>query len=202
MEELTINLKSIPTLWTTCAKSKDRHQAMHSMLLRLGLKGEMVDGPITTPYPIGVASGYIQALSKYDPPFLILEDDATLINDFDLENFNIPTNSDAIYLGTSVYGRIRKSTISGGVIAANFNNKYIKVFNMLSFHAVLYTSKSYVQDVIKMLQNFLQNPVGGADDCIAESMWKYNIYALNEPLFYQKDGRSDNATRTPITCLL
>ena len=72
------------------------------MLSSLGLVGEKVCGPITTPYTIGVAKGYLQAITKYKPPFIILEDDATLIDG----NFNfsdpldIPKDSDALYLVT------------------------------------------------------------------------------------------------------
>jgi len=202
MEKIDIKLKSLPVLWTTCDKSKDRHAPMAAMLSKLGLQGQMINGPITNPYPIGVSIGYKEALTKYSPPFLILEDDATLVNDVELQNIKIPVNSDAVYLGTSIYGRIKKSTVGGGVIAANVDETYIRVFNMLSFHAVLYTSKNYVDHVVSLLDNFLVNPVGGADDCIAESMWQYNVYALKNPIFYQKDGRSDQATKIPINCLL
>jgi hypothetical protein len=202
MEKTTINLKSIPLLWTTCDKSKNRHGPMNSMLSNLGLSGEMINGPITNPYPIGVAIGYLQALSKYQAPFLILEDDSTLIKEITLENLQIPEDSDAVYLGTSLYGRIKNKTVFQGVIAAKKDETYIRIFNMLSLHAIVYTSQKYVEHTKLVLNSFIKNPIGGCDDPIADLMWKHNVYALKNPIFYQKDGRSDEATKSSIDCLL
>ena len=115
--------------------------------------------------------------------------------------FNIPEGADALYLGTSIYGRLQKRTTPGGVLAANAND-YMRVFNMLGFHAIIYLTESYVDHVLSILQSFIDNPVGGCDDPVAESMWAYNIYSVKKPVFYQKDGRSDDATRLPINILL
>ena len=94
------------------------------------------------------------------------------------------------------------NTVPGGVIAANINTKLMRVFNMLGFHAVVYLSERYVEHTVSVLSNFLKSPRGGPDDPLAEFMWKYNVYSLKSPIFYQKDGRSDDATRHPINILL
>jgi len=174
---------------------------MRSMLSSLGLSGLMIDGPITNPYTVGVAKGYIEAITKFEPPFLVLEDDATLVNNNPELSFTIPKDTDALYLGTSIYGRLHKQTTPGGVIAADAG-KYMRVFNMLGFHAVLYLSKSYIEHTVNTLKKFILNPIGGCDDSLAESMWRYNIYCVKQPIFYQKDGRSDLATQHPITTVL
>tara|TARA_R110000824_G_C15229976_1_gene678445 strand:- start:8869 stop:9474 length:606 start_codon:yes stop_codon:yes gene_type:complete len=199
--ERIIDITKIPALWTTCDKSQDRHEPMESMLKGLGISALKVSGPITTPYTIGVAKGYIEALSNSKPPFIILEDDATLVFDSPDKVFKVPDNSDALYLGTSIYGRIQKRTTPGGVIAANAK-EYMRVFNMLGFHAIIYLTEEYVEHVITLLRSFIDNPVGGCDDPVAETMWAYNVYSVKEPIFYQKDGRSDGATRLPINILL
>ena len=145
--ERIIDITKIPALWTTCDKSQDRHEPMESMLKGLGISALKVSGPITTPYTIGVAKGYIEALTNSKPPFIILEDDATLVFDSPDKVFKVPDNSDA-------------------------------------------------------LRSFIDNPEGGCDDPVAESMWSYNVYSVKKPIFYQKDGRSDDATRLPINILL
>jgi hypothetical protein len=199
--ERIIDITKIPVAWTTCDKSKDRHEPMESMLQSLGISALKVSGPITTPYTVGVAEGYIEALSNTKPPFLVLEDDATLVRECPEKVFSIPEGADALYLGTSIYGRLRKKTTPGGVIAANAN-RYMRVFNMLGFHAIIYLTQEYVDHVIDLLECFIETPVGGCDDPVAESMWGYNVYSVRSPIFYQKDGRSDDATRVPIDILL
>jgi hypothetical protein len=199
--ERIVDITNIPVLWTTCDKSKDRHKPMQDMLEVLSIKADKINGPITTPYTIGVAQGYLEALSKYEPPFLILEDDATLTETNPNTKFAITEKIDALYLGTSIYGRLQRMTRPGGVIAADDGN-YMRVFNMLGFHAVLYLTENYVDHVKKTLKSFIENPVGGCDDPIAETMWRYNVYSVKKPIYYQKDGRSDNATRHPINILL
>ena len=204
METSNLFLKDIPLYWTTCEKSKDRHPRINSMLNDIGVSGQMIEGPITTPYTIGVAKGYLQALRITKPPFTILEDDATLIN-YDY-NFNdpisYPNDADALYLGTSIYGRLQNKTILNGTISAHYNLKILKIFNMLGFHAVTYFSEKYISHVENLLLDFIRNPIGGCDDPIADSMWRYNVYCLKTPIFYQKDGRSDDATKLPINILL
>ncbi len=199
--EKTINIRDLPVIWTTCDKSVDRHEPMESMLSHLKIKGNKVNGPITTPYTIGVAKGYLEALSKQDPPFLILEDDATLVSNNPILEFNLPSDADALYLGTSIYGRVQKNTVAGGVVAADAG-EHMRVFNMLGFHAVIYLTSSYVDHVKEILKSFIDTPSGGCDDPVAETMWRYNVYSTKSPVFYQKDGRSDQATQYPINILL
>ena len=199
--EKVIKLSELPVLWTTCDKSKDRHEPMESMLSGLNIQADKINGPITTPYTVGVAFGYLEALSKYEPPFLILEDDATLTTSDPPTQFKVTSGMDALYLGTSIYGRLQKMTRPGGVLAAD-DGEYMRVFNMLGFHAVLYLTKKYVDHVKDILNSFISNPIGGCDDPIAETMWRHNVYSVKSPIFYQKDGRSDDATRHPINLLL
>lgn len=201
MEESSLQLNEIPILWTTCEKNKDRHKTMEKMLLDLDLTGTKITGPITDPYTIGVAIGYIDALSRFDPPFLILEDDATLVKNLTSLEINFPVGSDAFYLGTSIYGRIKQRTFPNGVIAADCG-KYMRIFNMLGFHAVVYLTREYVEHVRRILESFIENPVGGCDDPIAEKMWTKNVYSVKSPIFYQRDGRSEQATTYPIDILL
>lgn len=199
---LVINIRNIPILWMTCDKSiGDRQDSFMLMINNLELSAEKMNGSITSNYNIGVASEYIKALSKYKPPFLILEDDARVNPNVKFEyEYDITEDMDALYLGTSIAGRINKETRIG-VIAADAG-KYNRVFNMLSFHAVLYISQKYVDKTISLLQDYLDNPVGACDDILAENMWKSNIFALKSPIFYQNDGRNEGMTLNTIKALL
>lgn len=200
----TINLQDIPLYWTTCQKSKARHEPMNKMLESLGIKGTMIDGPITSPYTIGVAKGYIQALTQSEAPFTVLEDDATIVEERPNPSliFPIDDSIDAIYIGTSVFGRINNNTIVNSTLAANYNEHYNRVFNMLTFHGILYLSQKYVNHVVNTIEKFLLNPVGGVDDPVADSMWKYNVLAVKKPIVYQKDGHSEPATKAILNTIL
>lgn len=197
--EKTIDISKIPVLWTTCDKSKNRHQPMEDMLEGLGIPSNKISGPITTPYTIGVAHGYLDAISRFKPPFLILEDDATLVREMESTIFSCPTDADSLYLGTSMYGRLEGRTVFNGVLATTTSNPAVNsVYNMLSMHAIVYLSDRYKNHIMDLLQSHIDNPTGGVDDPIAESMSDYNVYAVADPVFYQADGHSDHATKNRV----
>lgn len=200
---MVIDLTRIPIMYMTCDKSLNgRQQSFERMMDDLDLNYEKMNGKITDNYNIGVAEEYIKALSRHDPPFLILEDDARIAStaeDFKYI-YSVPKYADALYLGTSIVGRMQNQT-KIGVIAAS-DGDYLRIFNMLSFHAVLYLSESYVHECIKTLNEYISYPNGACDDLLAERMWKYNVFAVKNPVFYQQDGRNEQMTLTPIKAML
>lgn len=194
------NLNKVKSVWLTCSKSADRHPKFEKMLNKLGVQAEKFDGEITAPYTVGVAKAHLNALQTAQH-ILILEDDATDTPDFKME-FEAPDDADAIYLGSSLFGMLKGQTTYNGVIAADYSQDYLRVFNMLSMHAVLYLSYRYKNHVKKLLTEFIQNPQGGCDDNIARTMYKFNIYVRKDPFFFQNDGHSEYATTTPITPII
>lgn len=238
---MILDLKKIPILWTTCDKYKDRQGHINEIFKSFGIENsEMISGPINTPYSIaftdtvkvngdfddGMAKGYIKALNQYNPPFLVVEDDIRpLSNDFNINNFepiNVPDDIDAVYLGTSTYGRVAGRTLVDCVIAEPYDEKFYRIKNMLSLHAIIYTSKKYIDHVTETLLGYIDdvqnkrwsgartlniNQNGdyyeidihyGADDRIADSMYKYKILAVKQPIFYQDDGHSNAPTMEPL----
>lgn len=238
---MIIDLKKIPIFWTTCDKYKDRQNSIEQSFKSFGIENaEMISGPLNTPYSIafadnvkingdfddGMAKGYIKAINQYNPPFLVLEDDVKpLLNNFNINNFdpiNVQDDIDAIYLGTSVYGRVAGRTLDQCVIAEPYDDRFYQIKNMLSLHAVVYTSKKYIDHVTSTLLGYIDdvqnkrwsgartlnvNQSGnfceidihyGADDRIADTMHKYKILAVKQPIFYQDDGHSNAPTMEPL----
>lgn len=202
---MIIDLKKIPILWASCNKPslQARNAEMQHMLDILQLKATRVNGPVTDPYSLGVATGYIEMLTTYTPPFLAMEDDARIIitSKFSYE-LQPPKNAEAVYLGTSTYGRIRGMSLPQGSICAKYDEMYMRSFNMLGLHAVLYLSEAYIKSVVSLLEHWLRHPVGGCDDIVAENMHRHYIYCLREPWFYQKDEHSEAATLISIEPLI
>ena len=202
---MKINLSKIPVMWTTCEKASfvERNADIQKMFITLGLSAERINGPITTPYTIGTAQGYLQMLKKYPTPFFSFEDDARMCPNtpFTLE-LDLPDKADAVYFGTSIFGRIKKQSVPNGVICAEYSDQYLQTFNMLGFHSILYLNQDYVNACISYLEDWIKNPIGGCDDAIAEKMHKHKVYCVKKPWFFQNDGHSEQATLTPITPIL
>lgn len=139
-------------------------------------------------------------------PFMILEDD-TAINKIP-QTIEIPDTSDALYVGISAWGFIpsQEGTLSGinRIITDRFNNDVVRIFNMLSSHAILYVNLEYVENLISDLESNLsgiqQKSIstgtglkyhGGnllpCDVIMANRQYVGEVYALRNPIFYQDD---------------
>tara|TARA_Y100000310_G_scaffold170314_1_gene170460 strand:- start:3624 stop:4223 length:600 start_codon:yes stop_codon:yes gene_type:complete len=195
---MKIDLRDVPVHWATIEKNKDRHEKMQSMFDRLNLKDtNQMNGPISDPYTIGIAETHLQGMSN-ELPVLVLEDDCQ-----ETEHWNpvleVPDFCDAVYLGTSWFGMIQKRSQYRGCISSEYDDTFLRVYNMLGIHAVLYLSESYRDNVVNLLNEFKTNPgAAGCDECIAMSMKNYKILALRNPLFYQNDGHSEEETQRPL----
>jgi hypothetical protein len=205
MKELTIS--DLTVGYMTSAKFPDRDSRTWDMLSNAGLYFMKFDGGVTTPYTIGVARGHLQALQSMPLPCLLLEDDARVVPDShglprDLDAnfpFHVPEGADAIYLGTSLHGRLNGYSMYQSVVGKKTSvEDLLAINNMLSMHAIVYLTERYKTHTIDLLQKHIASPSGGVDDPIADAMGKFNVYALRRPYFYQHDGHSDEATTTPI----
>ena len=197
---MNIDIRNVPSYWMTCDKSiGERQDGFVEMQKSIGMNSEKMSGAITKNYCIGVAEEYIKALTKNPVPFLILEDDARVnpnLVDFPY-TYDVDEDVDALYIGTSIVGRINKKTVIG--VAAQDRGDYFQIYNMLSFHAVIYTSQEYVDNCVKILEEYIVNPVGSCDDPLAEDMSRWKVMAVKTPVFYQNDGRNEGMTLTPLT---
>lgn len=194
-----LNITSIPAYWLTCEKSKDRWKDMNISLDKAGISAVQLNGELTNPYTIGVAKGHLDAISRHKKgPVLILEDDAR-ITKYYTETIDIDlSNVDAIYLGSSYFGRVDRVTHLGGIKVQPYSNNFFRCLNMLSMHAIIYNSENYINHITKLLNIFIKHPQGGVDDLIADTMSIFNVLVVKKPFFYQDDGHSELATLTPL----
>lgn len=197
---MILNLGTMPVLWATCEKTVEAREApMLAALRAVGVeRPQKINCPITIPYYVGLAMGHIEALTRQPAPFLMLEDDARVIAGQQQSTFVVPDNTDALYLGTTTYGRWRGATRNHTIVSADIDDRYMRIFNMLALHAVVYTSQRYIDHVVSEMIHYVKNPVGACDDRIADTMYRHQVLCLKKPVFFQDDGKANYCTTEPI----
>jgi hypothetical protein len=212
---MNINLKQIPILWYGGIK-KGRTEKFNNVMNMLNLNTTFIEPYISNDpvnaVRIGCGKSHIKALRyslKLNQPTLLLEDDINF-TEYYKEQFEIPDDADAVYLGTCLNGlhpnwknRDANSACCSDPILLNKLQEYYKITGMLTTHAILYVSENYKKNCIELIEN--DNGNNHCDVLIASNMHKYNVYACKYPMFFQ-DCLQDNKdayekTITPLFTL-
>ncbi len=184
---MNLDLRDIPVLYINMDKDVGKRERIENHIDRLGFKTKIrVPGVVHRDGPLaGCALAQYNALYEVDPPFIILEDDAT---PFDYNPIiSIPDDADALYLGISSWGRMNSH--SGPFVQWEYYFKEVdinllRVYNMLSTHAILYLSLEYIS-VCKKIAYHHHEINEHVDIGFTDIQKYYNVYAFNQPLFYQ-----------------
>jgi hypothetical protein len=115
-------------------------------------------------------------------PVLILEDDVMITDSF-RSTVEIPEDADCVYLGLAdIYSSFTNiPTVSW--IHVN-HDKLVRITDMLTTHAYIICSETWLRILLKSMQEILENPTH-YDIPIAQKMKDYVIYAYKKPYFYQ-----------------
>jgi hypothetical protein len=145
---------------------------------------------------IGLINTHVSLLSSLKVPFLLLEDDVDILNrDFEL---SIPKECDVLYLGNSVWGDFDgKARIGVKFEKVANDSRVLRIKNMLSTHAMLFLSQDYVDFCASELSKEIdagRPTILRIDQFYARTQHKWGIFALNRPIFYQKN-HSKSMTR-------
>lgn len=135
----------------------------------------------------------LNSLKDYDKPFCVLEDDVE-IRKF-VKTVSVPDDADALYLGVSCMGGY-SGTDQRQISAEKKSKNVYRIYNMLAAHAIVYFNKDYVQEMARVIE-FCHKHEMPQDLGIAEVMKYWKVYALNEPIFYQK-GNYEKYTNITI----
>lgn len=122
-------------------------------------------------------------------PFILLEDDASLIDSIPSFNINIPDEADLIYWGAN------KCSLHPNIILSEYNDEYYRICHTQSGHALLitnYKSAMFFKDIL--LQSLIYNEFS---DVILPAISKSKLFLTPKdgPYFYQNDGRNMNITK-------
>ena len=184
---MNLDLRDIPVVYINMDKDVDKRKRIENHIDRLGFKTKIrVPGVVHQDGArAGCALAQHNALHEIDPPFIILEDDAT---PFDYNPIiSIPDDADALYLGISSWGRMNSH--SGPFVQWEYYFKEVdinllRVYNMLSTHAILYLNLEYIS-VCKKIAYHHHEINEHVDIGFTDIQKYYNVYAFNQPLFYQ-----------------
>ena len=195
---MNLDLREIPVIYINLDRDVEKKEKIEKNLKSLGFK-TVVRSPgylHPTGHRAGCSMAQHIALKKIDPPFIILEDDATPLN-FTPE-IEVPDDADAVYLGVSSWGRMNGH--SGPYVQYDeVDNGLLKVYNMLGTHAILYLNKEYVSVSTKIAYHQYKTE-GYVDVGFTDIMKYYNVYAFDNPMFYgfsSFDGTSNKMTSYP-----
>jgi GR25 family glycosyltransferase involved in LPS biosynthesis len=174
---------------------------------------------------IGCTSGHLGAnkmAEKLGLPVLVFEDDVEPTKWFwnkktKTYNYNpiieVPDDADAVYVGSSSWGQhglqaygesaewqwIEKPIQfkpSGG---HGHRSDVVRVTNMTAAHAIVIINPEYLLDCRKCQEQAIENG-WWHDACLAQKLYKWNVYATTCPYFYQDDGKTlIEATNCSIT---
>ena len=191
---MNLELKDIPAIYINLDKDVDKNESMKSMLNECGFKNIIrVEGKYTPDRPLaGCSLSHYNALSEVDPPFIVFEDDCKVKNF--RSSIEVPDDAEAVYLGISSWGRMNSH--SGPCVQSeSIGFGMVRIYNMLSAHSVLYLDEEYTSLCRRISYNSYET-AQHQDIGFAEMQRYYNVYAFNDPLFYQT---SSNGTDEQLT---
>jgi len=181
---MIIDLRDIPVMYINLKHDTYRNKRCIEELQKFGFTNiSRIEGiKFENHHFKGCALAHNNALSALKPPFIIVEDDIVIKN---LEPIiNVPEDADAVYLGISQWGKT-EDDFGENLIYKNIDKKIVKIKNMLSAHAILYLKKDYV-NFCKDLT--FTSSISGVphDHGFADIQNVNNVYAVKDPLFFQK----------------
>lgn len=206
-----IDLLKTPFIYINLDEDEEKKNSILSKLKSVGVDQDLIyriQAHRQDPPHVGILASQIKALKlglKLGIPFVILEDDVQ-IQDFESQ-IPLPDPCDACYLGVSSWGFDPGVTSLARVWS--FESGWIpgkpgiaKISGMYSAHAILYCSKTYVEELIQNLSliqsgnpftvdgtsydlKYYGSPVLPCDVVMAIMQSHYQILALTNPIFYQ-----------------
>lgn len=198
---MLIDLKNIPAYYINLPQHTEKKNKVETTLKSLNIFNiQRLEG---FPYPhnpvAGCSRAHYHALNDRVLPFLLLEDDVIINESVWNDGFiEVPDDADAIYLGTSTWGRMNGH--NGEYVQYDILKEFpgvLKVYNMLATHAILYLTEDY-RNIIKRAAYYTGYKIENYNDvAFAELQRFFNVYALDIPLFSQTSNY--NATNKRIT---
>ena len=198
---MNIDILDIPVYYINLDKDVEKREKLEDTLANLGFTNvHRFAGHYSKERAVGCATSHNALLHKLkdtDTPFLVLEDDVEPAK-FKSVIKDIPDNADALYLGNSIFG-LWGPRGEPRIAAEKISSDIYQIYNMLSAHAILYLDNEYVKFLAKAT-DFMVSLKDNQDKSRAHTMRYFNVYATNNPVFYQA-GKHEKVTNVSISKL-
>lgn len=183
---MKLQIKDISAVYINPDRYIERRNKMESWIYTIGFNNvNRINFNNTYPdraMTMNHAHLYTLRKSINNVPFILFEDDVTPMQGLP-EYFDIPEEADLIYLGGSNYesGQTPKLKLE------EYNNNFYRVYNMLSFHAVLFPNRKSVEKIITLLEKAIKQ--SKFNDIIIALSSTENIFLVPKEgnYFYQDD---------------
>ena len=190
---MNLDLRKITALYINLLQDTGRNNDMKKLFKTCGFESHYrIDAEYTPNSLAGCSLSHYNALNEVEPPFILFEDDCIVRNFKPI--IEIPDDADAVYLGISSWGRMNSH--SGPFVQyEDLGNGLLRIYNMLSAHAILYLNQEYVS-LCSRISEQATSIADHQDIGFAEIQRYFNVYAFDDPMFYQS---SSNGTDQPLT---
>jgi hypothetical protein len=204
---MLIDLRIVPVLWINLEEHKENANNITAMLNGYGFEnhrrtpGIRVNGFDGVSYHqkidhyMGVGLAQLNGMRqiKSSLPALVLEDDVAISSNFN-PVLEVPDDTDAVYLGVSR---------AGNAFGYKISDKYARIFNVLSAHAILYISDKFINDAIESSKKCLIDDQAPFDLAMSQMLARHNVLTPLNPYFYQSNQRQsenkwEHLTNCPI----
>lgn len=198
---MNINLLDVPVYYINSGDQDIKKvELTQRVLKRFGFKNTIsFEGTWSNIPKVGCAKSHLDMIEKIlgdSSPVLIVEDDI-YINNL-ITEIDIPDDSDAVYLGNSLFGlSFDTEEVTSYIVADKINKDIYRIYNMLGAHAVLLITQKYKDHLFKEIkkQIIIQD---NQDKARARTMRSFNVYCFNDPLFYQL-GKNTSYTKILVS---
>ena len=197
---MNLDLREIPFYYINLDDAVDRRNNTESQLKELGIKNIIRVPAIRHSYGAAGTPRSMQKaleLAQNGKPFVLMEDDVA-VKRFD-PIIEIPDDADAFYLGISGWGRMNSH--SGPFVQwERVSDDILRTYNMLSGHAIMYITDDYINLAKKICYHAGYNIEDHVDIGFAEVQRWHNVYALDDPYFYQTSSDGNQVvTYSPLS---
>jgi hypothetical protein len=202
---MRIDLRKIPTVYINLENHIDKNNNMQSMLSEMGFEDiRRIEGVLDVENSVsGCSKAHHKVLSSYQAPFILFEDDCRLFEENFQPIIELPDDADALYLGISSWGRMNGH--NGQYVQYDEFEEHpnlVRIYNMLGGHSIVYLNDSYREMCAKIAYHAGYVIKNYQDVGFAEIQRFFNVYSLNNPIFYQTSndiGTKHGLTSFPMT---
>ena len=204
---MNLDLREIPFYYINLDDAVERRTRTENHLKALGIKSI---NRIPAVRHSNRFAGCARTVSDFlhqitEGPFVLIEDDIE-VKQWD-PIIEVPDDADALYLGISGWGRMNGH--SGPFVQwKQVDDNLLRVYNMLSGHAIVYLSGEWVEMARRCCHHAGYVIESYYDVQIAEVQRFFNVYALDDPYFYQTSSDGNQkvtyeklSTQQSLECL-